>query len=341
MRGEGVVITMKPEKTKMSDIAKALHISTISVSRALAGQDGISDELRSAILRKAGEMGYRKPRSPADYSILVLHQKPFMQDNSNYSHMLQGIEKALQQAGCAYDMEFADKDCQERRTLPNKIARGSRYDGILYIGNFAGAYVDFLAQKVGSRVCYAGHSPSDDADSVWYNFSGGAYRLCEYLVRMGHQRIGYAGNTRSYVGREKLLGVAASLESHGLPVEESFFVCTDEGFEEKVRGLVGQERGPTAMICQWDFTAVRLIQYLHEKGVRVPDDVSVVGSGNTEISALSIPALTTLELHIGYACEAAVDLLLKRLDRPEKPAEHIQIGSTLVERDSVKALTGE
>ncbi len=329
---------MKPEKTKMSDIAKALNISTISVSRALAGQEGISDELRSAILLKAGEMGYLKPRSAADYRILVLHQKPFMQDNSNYSRMLQGVEKALQKAGSEYDIEFADKECQDRLALPNKIARGSHYDGVLYIGNFERDYVRFLSEKIQNHVFYAGCSPSNDSDGVWYNFSNGGYKQCEYLVRKGHERIGFAGNTRSYVGKEKLLGIVSNLEEHGLPVERGFFICTDEGFEEQIYRMLCGEKHPTAVICQWDFTAIKLLQYLHEKKIRVPEDVSVIGSGNTEISSLSIPALTTLELHIDYACETAVDLLLKRLRRPEKMAEQIQIGSTLVERDSVKAL---
>lgn len=216
--------------------------------------------------------------------------------------------------------------------------RGSRYDGILYIGNFEGAYVDFLSQKVKNHVYYTGYSPSNDSDSVWYNFSNGAYKQCEYLVRNGHKLIGYAGNTRSYVGKEKLYGIISNLENHDLPVENDFFICTDEGFEEKICQLIRETQGPTAIICQWDFTAIKLIQYLHEKGLNVPNDISVVGSGNTEISSLSIPALTTLELHIDYACETAVDLLLKRISRPEKPAEQIQINSTLIERDSVKVL---
>ena len=66
----------------------------------------MSDKLRNAIPLKAGEMGYLKLRNPSDYKILALHQKPFMQDNSNYSRMLQDIAQALQKTGCEYDMEY-------------------------------------------------------------------------------------------------------------------------------------------------------------------------------------------------------------------------------------------
>ncbi len=333
-----MIMKMKPEKPKMSDIAKALNISTISVSRALAGQDGVSDELRRAILLKADEMGYLKPRNPVDYKILVLHQKPFIQDNSNYSHMLQGIAQALQKAGCEYDMEFVDKESQFSHTLPNKIARGSHYHGVLYIGNFESAYVDFLSQRVQNHVLYTGYSPSADSDCVWYNFNNGAYKQCKYLIQRGHVRIGFAGNSRSYVGKEKLVGIISALEDHDMPVENDFFICADEGFEEIFYQMIRSGQGPTAIICHWDYTAIKLIKYLHEKGLRVPDDLSIIGSGNTEMASLCIPALTTLELHIDYACETAVALLIKRLGRPEKPAEYIQIGGTLIERDSVKAL---
>ena len=88
------------DKVKISDIAKALEVSTISVSRALSGQAGVGDELKSKILIKAKEMGYFKAKNNEDIRILVLHQKPFVQDTSNYSHMVQGIEKAIQKIGC-------------------------------------------------------------------------------------------------------------------------------------------------------------------------------------------------------------------------------------------------
>ena len=64
----------------------------------------------------------------------------------------------------------------------------------------------------------------------------------------------------------------------------------------------------------------------------------MIGSGNTEISSLTIPALTTLELNIDYSCETAVELLLKRINNPDKPYENIAINSQLIERESVNKL---
>lgn len=327
---------MKSEKITMSDIAKALAISNISVSRALSGQEGVSEELRSKILMKASEMGYLRPKSSGDKKILVLHQKPFSQDSSNYSHMIQGIEKALQTAGCEYDVEFVDKSRQEKLYLPHKVAKGSGYDGVIFIGGFERAYVKFIAAKIKNQVFYTGYSPALDCDSVWYNFNNSAYKQCEYLINNGHERIGFIGSGTAYINKEKVLGIELALEEHDLPVRTDFFIEPEGSFEEKINALIYNGEGPTAYICQWDYTAIKLIKYLHEKGIRVPEDLSVIGGGNTEMASLCIPALTTLELHIDFACECAIELLLKRIDDPAKPYEAIRINSTLIERDSVK-----
>ncbi|GKX67377.1 LacI family DNA-binding transcriptional regulator [Inconstantimicrobium mannanitabidum] len=326
---------MKGDKVKISDIAKELEVSTISVSRALAGQSGVGDELRNRIISKAKEMGYFKAKNNEDIKILVLHQKPFVQDTSNYSQMVQGIERSIQTKKCEYDLEFVDKEHQDQLYLPNKIQKGINFDGIIFIGRFNSDYVKFISSRIKNQVFYTGYSPSFDCDSVWYNFNNGGYKQCECLIKNGHREIGFIGGCSVYKNKEKVLGITSALEDYNLPIRDEFFIY-EENFEERVAKLISSNNGPTAIICQWDYTAIKLIKCLHEKGIKVPEDISIVGSGNTEISSLSIPALTTLELNIDYACEMAVELLLKRINKPDKPYENITINSILIERDSVK-----
>jgi LacI family transcriptional regulator len=327
---------LKGDKVKISDIAKELNVSTISVSRALSGQTGVGDELRSKILNKAKEMGYFKVKSTENIKILVLHQKTFIQDTSNYSQMVQGIEGAIQKAGCEYDFEFVDKDHQDELYLPYKIQKGTKFDGIIFIGRFNSKYVQFISNKIKNQVFYTGYSPSFDCDSVWYNFNNGGYKQCEYLIKNGHTQIGFLGNSSVYKNKEKVLGITSALEDYKLPIRDELFIY-EENFEEKIIKLIGSKDAPTAIVCQWDYTAIKLIKFLYENGIKVPDDISIVGSGNTEMSSLSIPALTTLELNIDYSCQVAVSLLLKRISNPHKPYENITINSILVERDSVKS----
>ena len=329
---------MKNAKIKISDIAKALEVSSISVSRALSGQTGVSEELRDKILEKSKEMGYTKQKSPENINILVLHQKPYIQDNSNFSSMVQGIEKSIQQIGVEYSIEFVDKENQDNLYLPYKLTKGNNFDGVIFMGRFHQNYTQFIMKKIKYAVFYTGYSPAYNFDSVWFNFNNGGYKQCEYLIKQGHKNIGFIGNTNYFRNKERLLGITSALSDNQIEINQSFFLDVEENFDEKIIKLIGKKEIPTAIICQWDFTALRLIKLLVQNGLRVPEDISIIGSGNTEMSTLSEPSLTTLDVHIEYSCQVAVELLLKRISNPEKPHENITINSTLIERDSVKSL---
>lgn len=327
---------MRKDKIKIADIANALEISTISVSRALSGQSGVSEELRSKILEKAEEMGYSKGKNNSDLNILVLHQKPYIQDNTNFSYMVQGIERSIQKTGAEYSVEFVDKEHQDKLYLPYKLTKGNYFDGVIFIGRFQQEYVNFIQQKIKNCLFYTGYSPSYNYDSVWFNFNNGGYKQCQYLINNGHMYIGYVGTIKFFKDRERLMGITTALEDYGLNINDNFFIDVEEDFGRKILDLMKNEERPSALICQWDLTAIKIIKLLFENGYKVPEDISIISSGNSEMSAISIPSLTTLDLNIEYSCETAVALLLKRINNTSKPYENITINSTLIERESVK-----
>jgi len=329
---------LKSDKITVGKISEALGISSVSVTRALSGQCGVSGDLRNKIFEKAKEMGYIKINKEYRLNVLVLHKKPYEKDNSNFSFKVQGIETALQDAGMDYSMEFIDKLKSDNLSLPFKITKGVSFDGSILIGRFTSEYADLISSKLKNLVFYTGYSPAHNYDCVWFNFSNSAYIQCEYLISNGHKNIGFLGNKGSYKNKEKLMGITTALENHKLPVIQEYFFNSDEDYQTEFDKLIKINKMPTAFVCEYDFTAIELIKLLYKKGIRVPDDVSVIGSGNTEMSLLSIPALTTLDLNIEYSCEAAVSLLCRKIKRPDKPCENIAISSTLVERESVKAI---
>ncbi|WP_202903656.1 LacI family DNA-binding transcriptional regulator [Paenibacillus graminis] len=331
-------IVLKTKKVTITHIAKAMGLSPVSISRALANQAGISDELKAKIVEKAAEMGYIKPRKHTPARILVLHRKPYQHDNSNFSYMVQGIEKALQQADTDYSIEFLDKENQSRLILPYRLSKGFKFDGVIFIGRFNPEYVSFIQQEIPNLIFYVGYSPAYDYDSVWFSFLNAGYKQCKYLIDRGHTRIGFLGDISAYRNKEKKTGITSALEEHGLSVEESLFFGRNEAFPARLAGLISERLLPTAFICEHDFTAVELIRLLQKHGLKVPGDVSILSSGNTEVSAYSLPALTTMDLNIEYSCRTVVSTLLKRIAEPGKPAENIAILSTLVERESVRTL---
>lgn len=325
---------MKNNKVTIAAIAAALNISPISISRALAGQPGVGAEMKERILAKAAEMGYTKSKKPEKLAILVLHHKSSLTDNSNAGLTVQGIEKALQRIEADYHIEFVDKAAQN--VLPYKLAKGALFDGVIIIGRFDLAYAALISQKVKNLIFYTGYSPTYDYDSVWYGFHNAGYKACEYLIRHGHQKIGYIGSNETYRNKTRLLAVTTALEDYQVPVNQAFFINLDEHYHQKIENLIVQKKLPTAFICDTDFIALELIRILHAHNLNVPADISVIGSGNTEMASLSIPPLTTFDLNIEYAGEVVVATLVKRINQPAKPYENIAILGRLVERDSVK-----
>ena len=330
-------------KITISDIASALDISTISVSRAISGKIGVGEELREKILLKVNEMGYIKSTTKNAYKILVLHQRPLMQDNSNFAYMIQGIERALQNMEITYHTEFVDKNNQNKMLPPFKLLKENNFNGLIFIGKFDDTYVSLLKEKIKNYIFFTGYSPSCDVDSVWFNYNNGGYKQCEYLIKKGHVDIGFLGRSSIlFRNKEKVLGITSALENYEIPIRSEFFTYIEENFEENfetsVMNLLMSKHKPSAIICQGDFIAVKLINLLYKKGIKVPEDISIISSGNTEMASLTLPTLTTLDLNIEYSCEIAVELLLKRINNPAKPCECITINSTLIPRESVKSI---
>ncbi len=328
---------MKTKKVTISDIAAALQISPVSISRALAGQPGVGEELKNKILDKAREMGYTKNPKNDFASILVLYQQnPYMDDNNN--SMVRGVEKALQNVNADYHVEFVGKEAQAAMALPYKLSKGLRFDGVILIGRFNLDYARLIYREIPNLIFLTGYSPAYDYDNVWFGFCNAGYQLGEYLIKRGHTRIGFAGDCRLFRNKERLIGITAALEDYHLPLCPEFCYDLGAGYHGQLQEQIKQKRLPTAIICDHDITALELIKLLYENQLKVPDDISIVGSGNSEMSTLSIPALTTMDLNIEYSSEVTVATLLRRIGRPDKPSESIAILSRLVERDSVRSL---
>lgn len=325
---------MKKEKVTLADLAQALNTSTVSVSRALSGQPGISEELKRRVWKKAQEMGYHRGKKSEGQRILLLHQDPYTHDVSNFSAMYQGLERILQEVKADYDTEYVDKETQNQLQWPKKMNKDTIFDGVILLGRFNIPYADLIHSRIPNLIFFTGYSPAYNYDSVWFSFLNAGYRLGEYLISLGHTSIGFLGNKKFYRNREKMLGLSIVLEERGLKEDTDLYWDTEDDYEGLLLDLIRRNGMPTAIICDHDYTAVQLIRFLRAQQLSVPEDVSVIGSGNTDMSKISFPPLTTVDVNVEYACEAVVSTLLKRISKPYKPGENVAIISTLVERES-------
>lgn len=329
----------KNNKVTISSIAELLDVSAITVSRALANQPGVSDELRKKIIDTANELGYKRCRSRAKISILLLIRRRYVADHSNFSQLVEGIEACVQDLEAELTLEFVDAEKQSELVLPYNLTRGKRYDGVIFLGRFTDEYAAQVRQVVPNIVIINGRSDSLKCSYVFYNYSRMGFNAAEYLIGKGHTRIGLVGMEDSYSRALRCFGMQRAFEKHGISFNKDYIINSKKDLGETIKALIDRDNLPTAFICQSDRIALKLIKLLYEYEISVPQDVSVIGSGNSDISGMTIPAITTFEVNIQTVCEAAVNTLFAHINNADKVCRTILIDNSLVERDSVSELT--
>jgi DNA-binding LacI/PurR family transcriptional regulator len=173
----------------------------------------------------------------------------------------------------------------------------------------------------------------------------GGYLATKYLGDLGHKRIGFIGRPERNDFNERLIGYQKALKELGLPDEESLIALglgdLDTGFEAMNR-LLAIPEPPTAVFSTNDDMAVGAVKAILKKGMRVPDDISIVGYDDAPPSLYSIPPLTTIRHHMELMGRVAAELLIRLLqsdtDHRQGEGERIVIEPELVIRESCRAI---
>lgn len=322
---------------KLADIAERLGVSAVTVSKALSGQKGVSAEMREKIIRLADELKYKQPsaqqreKTGKSYNIGVLIADRYMDNyDSFYWQMYQLLVTRAADRGCFTLMEVIGAKVEEQRILP-RLVQEKRVDGVIVIGRLAGGYLDFLREKAEVPLVFMDFSNErQDVDAVISDSFYGAYCLTNYLFDMGHTKIGFVG-TLLVTGSitDRYLGYLRSLMEHGQQIRRDWVIDDrDRQTGELYRsgGLKLPEEMPTAFLCNCDLTASILIRTLKERGLCVPEDVSVAGYDNYLIPGLCDVALTTYEVDMKEMARRTLRILMKKMN-----GENCRNGISIVE----------
>ena len=165
--------------------------------------------------------------------------------------------------------------------------------------------------------------------------------LTDYLVEKGHRKIGFFGtlNATSSIN-DRYLGYVKCIMENELEFRKEWIIG-----DRNERGVLNDkidfpEEMPTAFVCNCDETAFRVISALKTKGVRVPEDISVVGYDNYTVSSICIPTITTVEVDIAKMAEVSVGIMAKKLIDPKYCEGRRIISGKLIEKESVLDING-
>ncbi len=219
--------------------------------------------------------------------------------------------------------------------------------GIIIVPNVdtlsLGAY-QYLVDKGTPFIFVARYTDQIVADAVSTDHFVGAKRITEYLIEMGHQHIAYIEGL-PHQPNSRLLGYRAALSNAKIPICDDLTVLLDQPAElaglNGGRQLMQSGREFTAIFARNDITASGVLRGLNEAGLRVPDDVSLVGFDSTKLSTHLQPPLTTVDHTMSEIGRQAVNFLLDRIEGIyDGPARRVIVQPRLVFRDSCKPPTG-
>lgn len=332
---------------RLSDIGERLGVSAVTVSKALSGQKGVSDELRQKITELADELGYIRTKSTDEekesYTLgLIVAERYLKEGQSFYWNLYQEVLQRAITRNCFVILEVITYEAELEKELP-KIIAGKKTDGIIIMGTFKTEYAGYLSEHIKVPVLNLDTvGIADGSDSVVSNNMMGGYRMTNYLFEMGHSRIGFVG-TRLATDSidDRYLGYLKSLMMHGVSPKEEWII--DDRDREYGRIDPGKkfrlpEEMPTAFFCNCDIAADILIHKLNAAGYTVPGDISVVGFDNYQLSQSAEPGITTYEIHIDEMAERAVHILIHKLKKINYSTGVFLFPGTFIERGSVRRI---
>lgn len=335
------------KKITMSDIAKELGISTVTVSKALSGQKGVGEQMRQKIIDIANERGYQKSVSFEDkesYKIGVLIGSRYIGNiDSFYGHMYQIFSAKAAKIGSFTMLEILSDDDEKNLVYPKIIGDGN-VDAVVIMGALGEEYLNMLDEKLKTPTFYMDFTDrKHKKDSVISGSFYGSYILTNYLFDKGHTQIGYVGTVLSTPSiTDRYLGYVRAMMEHGIEIKKEWILNDRSINNDKVdldnNLKLPKGKLPTAFVCNCDLTANVFMQYLKVKGYKVPEDISIVGYDDFLFADVSSIGITTYKVDM----DEMVKRTLKRIShvlRGEKYRGGLSIvEGYLVERDSVKDL---
>lgn len=348
----------KTKKTTIYDVAAEAGTSSATVSRVLSNSGyPVKEEVRQRIIDAAKKLNYTpnmvgrmlKKNVSMDIGVII----PTI-SNPFYSQIILGIEQEARQRGYNILLCNSFRDSETERKYINSLYQ-KQVRGIVI--SSIGENHDYLKelQENGVRIAVFDQSVDDlKCSKVGFNYVKGGLMAVEHLINMGHRKIVFATSPLTRKSRrETMEGFKLALLKHGIPFSDEDIIEseseeeTENGTYEFENGrklaekLLGLKEKPTAVFAVNDMTAIGIIQGLSGHGIRIPEDISVIGFDNIEVSSMINPPLTTVNQPSFETGRLACKLLLDSMNDNGYEDVSIVLEPSLIVRESVKNLALE
>lgn len=313
-------------KVTIRHVAEAAGVGIGTVSRVLNNNENVSDKTRQLVIDVIGDLGFvpnaaarQLPRKSPYQSIGII--TPSFFEYYSFAERLRGVQKALQPYADLIDLSVyntqSNKDYNERVL---SIIESSVTSGFLVIDfNLNAQQKEALNQQ---GIPFVGSNHIMDADDwvcIGTNNEIGGYKATSYLIQLGHRRIAYLGNELidsigSPTSKERYTGYLQALHDADIPAPSLYFRTGEVGSKSaKIMALdlLSLPQRPTAIFAMSDVQALGCLSAARELGLRVPEDISIIGYDDLEMSEHI--GLSTVRQHLILSGETSMNYLLKMI----------------------------
>lgn len=321
-------------KVKMSDIAAAVGVSAMTVSRAFKGDSGINAKTRARILTKAEELGYVFDATAANLrqsrSGFVAVTVPSI-ENANFSATVRELARGLLKKDLQILLANTEYDLEEEERLIAQLLRRNP-EAVVLTGGEHSARTRAMLENVAIPVVEIWDLPEQPIGHV-VGFSNrtSVTALVDHMVRCGRRRLAFLGGEtdRDPRGAQRRAGFIEALAQHGLEAHRLVPAgAAPVGMTEGAAGLdLLRDHFPETdgLICVSDLVAFGALAQCKRRGLRVPEDLAISGFGNYELGRVCEPPLTTIDVHAGRLGARTANLVLEVLAAPPGgvPQRHV------------------
>jgi DNA-binding LacI/PurR family transcriptional regulator len=330
---------------RLRDIASLTGVSVSTVSKALRDRDDINPLTRDRIVEAAARLKYvprggsRAAEAPAATGTIGVMCPEIR--SGYYAGIITALGGLLRRRGYGMLLGFTDFLHQREVALLDHF-REQSVAGIVCITEHEKIEYNlrtFRATDPVPVVVVATVIAVEDFDSVKVNDELGVRMAVRHLCGLGHTRVGFVGDS---VSRARKDVFCAALRQHGAPVREEWLRMGPERFEQggylRMRELLAMRVPPTAVLAAYDDVAIGAMRAVSEAGLRVPQDVSIIGIDGIEVGAYLATSLTTVACDTVEMAEAAARIVLKKIaNRSFAVVQHVEVNPQLVVRESTAA----
>jgi LacI family transcriptional regulator len=328
----------------IKDVARKANVSIATVSRVLNNQGGYSPKTKEKVLAAIKELGYQ-PNALArglinkrTKTIGILFPEV---SNMFASKILHGVENVVNEQGSS--VIVCNTASNGEKTMKYlQVLHEKRIDGVIFVSEvITDEYYKMLESMNIPIVLISTESYRYSLPYVKVNDRHAAYTATEYLIQKGHRKIGMiSGNKNDMIaGQPRIDGYKEALLHNGIDIKENYIVsCKGFGFKDGfyiLPRLLHQAPDITAIFAASDEMAMGVISAAYKLGIKIPNDISIIGYDNLPLAELAIPPLTTVAQPLEEMGEMAASMLFEMMDTGRTVESRI-MPHQIIERETVK-----